>query len=785
MANRERKTSSLVDMHRRNRRAIVMGVLFTLFMIFLFGRKLYIQIEYGDEYVRASIEQQVRERAIYSPPVVAERGQITDRNFVPLALSRPEYYVFVDVRYAVSRRNHEALLVDTIDALYENFDMTRAQIEAIFALNPDGTPVNDRHHYVIATNVLAEIAEPLNDNAGLPDVHARRQTQRWHTDPFFAPHILGFTWGGGTNHGLEQQYNTELSGVTGQAFRTLDTHGNPIVVTETVQHGHTLITTLDTDIQNLAQYFVDRTARNIPSSNVGIIVKNPHTGEILAMAQCQTFSLEDPGNPAYFGNAHVRNNWDSLYPEEQTLARVNAWNNFHLTHSYEPGSVFKPFVIAAALEEGVISIHDRFYCPGYINIADRTVYCWYRRGHGSLSLSAVTYRSCNIAMVEINRRLGRDAFYRYRGYFGFGERTGIDLPSESDVSSPAVMYPFSQLGPVQMATSSIGQGFNSTTIQTITAFSSLINGGRLMQPHVVRQIVDADGAVIHENLGTVVRHPISEYTANWLRRDMQLVVSAPNQQGTGWRTAIEGHTVGGKTGSAQQGARGTPSEGLTLTYIAYTPVDNPEFIVLMVIDQVVDHNHSAGQTVAPIVRELLEELIELRNMRPSDVPYADSYWQAARAGGGEMPDFSGQRVTDVVLNLNNMELDFTIVGTGTIVDTQIPHPGRPMPQPGSGHVILYLDEETRTEDMVTVPSVVGLTVVEAERILGEAMLRAVLATGTNRSGGTGDYTPGTAGAVERDPTADASLPPYRIYRQFPEPGTEVERGFQVRLRPQR
>jgi len=327
-----------------------------------------------------------------------------------------------------------------------------------------------------------------------------------------------------------------------------------------------------------------------------------------------------------------------------------------------------------------------------------------------------------------------------------------------------------------MATSSIGQGFNSTTIQAITAFSSLVNGGRLMQPFVVSQVVDAYGNIVQENLPTEVRRTISESTANQIRRDMQNTVSAPD--GTGTSAAIPGYSIGGKTGSAQQGARGSVNEGLTITFIAYTPVENPEFVVLMVIDHVEDRTLSSGRTVAPIVRDFFEDLIQMRSMRPSDGPYADDYFRPMLPQGDLMPDFSGQSVIDVVRTLNNMNLNFHITGDGTMVSSHTPVAGRPMPT--TAIVVLNTDPETRVDNMVVVPNVEGLSLAQANIILGDAMLTGRTASGAH-SGASGDFTPGTAHAVEREPGTQAELPGYFIYRQFPAPGTVVEPGLQVRL----
>jgi len=706
----------------------------------------------------------------------AQRGQITDRNSVSIALSQPVYRVFVDVILAVGRTNppRRDLIQETITALHEALEIPVAELEAVFARDEYGNLINNTHYHVIMRNVPGYVARALRDNRNLRDVHARSETRRWHTDPFFAPHVIGFNRGD-SYHGLEFQYNMQLTGTPGRDFRTTDNLGNPIVASYGVRHGYTLVTTLDSEIQRLAQTIVDQTFRDIPSRQVGLVVQDPRTGEILAMAQAPTFSLAEPGNPNYFSDPAMRSNWADISYGERTNRMMRTWTNFHINYSFEPGSIFKPFVIAAALDEGVICWSDTFFCGGHANVADRTVYCWRRTGHGSLSLSSALYRSCNVAMVEINRRLGRDAFYRYRGYFGFGERTGIDLPGEFDVSSPLVMYPLHQLGPVQMATSSIGQGFNTTTIQSINAFSSLINGGNLMQPFVVSQIVDSNNNIVQQNLPTVVRRTVSQETADALRRDMQYVVAAAG--GTGFRSAIPGHAIGGKTGSAQQG-RGGANEGLTLSYIAFTPVENPEFVVMMTIDHVEDHNLSSGTTVAPIVREFFLELIQMRSLRPSDANVYEN-GQPMLPGNVPMPDFTGRRATDVVRSLNNLGLDFIIVGSGTVVDSHLPIPGGIMPQ--TIPVILYMDPNTREDNMVTVPNVVGLPVTQADMILGQTFLTAVLAT-TDHGGHSdnGEFTPGTAHDVERTP-GSGETPVYVVNRQFPEPGTEVERGFQVRM----
>jgi len=774
MNRQESKQKAPLHEHRRNRRAVLMGV---FFIVCLAGTLVHIyywqQIHSERDLIQEATERQERTAAVFGS-VNAQRGQITDRNSVPVALSLPVYVVFVDVRHAVNRTHRTRdILQEQIMALHEALDIPIAELEAIFARDADGNLINDTHDFTVRRYVPGEIAHALRDNRRYPDIHARGHTYRRHPDPLFAPHVIGFNWGD-SFHGLELEYNAELTGAPGRRFRDIDNHGNPILASYDVVHGYTLITTLDMDIQHLAQRHVDETYRNIPSRAVGMLVMCPNTGEVLAMAQAPSFSVAEPGNPAYFTNPAMRAGWDDISDDERLSRRLSTWTNFHINHSFEPGSIFKPFVIAAALEEGVICVNDTFFCGGHINIADRTVYCWNRRGHGALSLSAALYRSCNVAMVDINRKLGRYDFYRYRGYFGFGERTGIDLPGEFDLSSPLVMYPLHQLGPVQMGTSAIGQGFNTTTIQSITAFASLINGGYLLQPYVVSQIMDTNGNIVHQNQPTVVRRTISTETADFIRRDMQNVVSAAG--GTGFRTAIDGHAIGGKTGSAQQG-RGGDNEGLTISYIAFTPVENPEFIVMMTIDHVENRDLSAGNTVAPIVREFFLELIQMRSMRPSDWHEYDN-GHVILPGNEPMPDFSGNRVMDVARNLSNLGLGFEIIGEGTVVSHHFPPPGMTLPR--DIPILLYVDATTAVENMVVVPEIVGMSADRADTILGQLFLTAVLTTNSENDNDAGEFTPGTADSVERE-SGSGEISVFTIIRQYPAPGAVVERGFQVRL----
>ncbi|MCL2189517.1 MAG: penicillin-binding transpeptidase domain-containing protein [Defluviitaleaceae bacterium] len=761
-APRRKPLPTATAARRRNRRMVFIGIIFTLilgYLLFYMGHIMFVR---GDELNRMSSEWRTT-RMDHLATITPYRGWIMDRNMQTLAGSHPVFNIALDLPLLAERENISIQrgganriqwMDDTLTALHEALDIPLENLRALFVRDAAGEwqPVVRDNWRIIAWNIPANIAIPLRDN--LRDVYLEEVSQRMYPDPFFAPQVLGFLRGD-AQWGLEGHFHHQLSGISGRMFRAFDADNTLIRDEVPVQHGHSIITTLDADIQRLAQAAVDDTFATIPSDAVALIVMNPNTGEILAMAQAPNFSLAAPDNPAFFTDPSIYFRWEEKTEQEQVEAWMYMWRNYHITRSFEPGSIFKPVVVAAALEEGVISTHDVFFCNGVHHVEGIPIECFNRIAHGSLTVSEALAISCNVAMIQIMQRLGQHQFYRYRGYFGYGERTGIDLPGEDAVSSPLVMYALNQLGPVQLATSSIGQGFNNTTIQAATSFAALINGGNMMRPFIVSQIIDANNTPVHENRPQVIRRAISQETSDWIRVELEQVVIG--ERGTGRQTRIPGHTIGGKTGTAQQGIL---REDITIGYWIYTPVENPEFLIFMVIDHVQESGRTAGNTIAPILRVFLEDLIILRNLPPSEGEHAGDI-RSPVLGLDPMPDFTGYRVTEVVRNLINRNIAFQVNGGGTVVTSQFPAAGRSMPQPHPAGipVQIFTDPATYIEGRMTVmPHVEGLNAEQAHNFIRDAMLQPVM------FGGEG----------ARDE--------YEVYRQFPAAGAELEQGMHVMLR---
>ena len=783
MNNKSRQKSRVRAEVRRNRRAVFIGVFLCLCMVGLMARIYYWQEVWGDEYTRLVVQQEaLRYISRVTDEFAPTRGSITDRNMTPIVGSQQLFTVFLDVTELHRRhyRNRDVtrnIREEVFEIILSTFDIRRAVLVERFDTNPQGELLRPTNHFILATEVPPEIAFWITD--AVPEIHATQTSIRVHYRPNFAPQVIGFQRGDAI-WGLEAAFDRQLAGDPG---RTVWVQGE--VEEIPVRDGYTIVTTLDPAIQMLAQRYVDQIIIDHPGRFVGAIVMNPNTGEIYAMAQAPVFQLDEPMGRETITDMYLVENWDNL-PSDEFLIRINyLWRNYHVTMSGEPGSIFKPIVIAAAIEEGVISADSHFYCEGIRTIHDREIWCWDEWGHGAINLREALAISCNLAMVDINSLLGNTRFYRYRGYFGFGEYTGIDLPGEMDVSNPAVMYEFIRLGLVEMATSSIGQGFNATTIQSINAMAALINGGELMRPFVVSRIIDSHGNVVSETIPQRERRVVSQQTSDFLRREMQFVMTMDEgvgRRGTGRFAQVPGFAMGGKTGTAQQGPR--EDNRNTLTMILYTPVENPELIVLMTIDSIeeVGRHVSAGSILAPIMQSFMRELIGIRNIRPTDALDALDMLDGHDVRN-VMSDFSGQRLADVVRNLNIVNPGgYHVTGRGTIIHSTIPLPGQPMPQ--NSPIFFTMDPATVIAGaMVSVPNVTNLTLEEATQFMLDVGLPVAFTRSYRRAPIDGDLFPRTWDAVPIDPDLPDDLAPtLNVYRQFPNPGTEIELGTEVLLR---
>ena len=745
----------------RNKRMIFVGVLAILCMAALLANIGYITLTYGADFERRAVRQLIIRQSDVEQIIHPVRGGILDRNRQPLVDNEIVYNVALDVNVILSlpdnRRNQE-LKNHIIQTLHENLNIPINTLEGY--LNPYSEDFWATYWRVIARHVSAYIALPLAEE--LPHVHLEPVALQRFPDPYLAPQVLGFVRGD-ASWGLELQYRNEIAGSPGRIFRAFQSDAAPIEDIP-ARDGYSLVTTLDAGIQRIAQRVVEEAAFRYQAQFTAIAVMQPHTGEILAMAQWPSFPLDAPDDGTRFTDPAVSNFWHDMDDNEQLNHMFRTWPNFSLSRTFEPGSTFKPFVIAAALEEGIISPEiSRFYCAGVRTVADWDIGCM--SIHGSLTLEEALIVSCNIAMMEIAQAMGRGVFYRYRNDFGFGEQTGIDLPGEEAVSGPGVMYTLAQLNPVELATSSFGQGFNTTAIQALNAFAALINGGYVMRPHVVSQLVDANGNVVRETTPTVVRNILSHQTSDFMRTAMQSVVSSPH--GTGRRAVIEGHTLGGKTGTGEQGVpRGS---WVVTSFIGYMPVENPQFVAIAVVYNPYNTELTAGASAAPMIREVFEDIINYRQLPPAGAEQHTGV--LVNAGGEIMQDFSGMELRVVTQILNSMGIDYIISGRGAILSHHIPAAGQQMPR--GAPVLLYLDGDiSDLYELTFVPSVEGLP---KERAIEQIIAMGLVPEFTSAE-------PTGRGLLDESDEEQEAEENLIVYRQSPRPGLHIQRGTQVRLR---
>ncbi|MBP3629291.1 MAG: PASTA domain-containing protein [Anaerotignum sp.] len=381
------------------------------------------------------------------------------------------------------------------------------------------------------------------------------------------------------------------------------------------------------------------------------------------------------------------------------------WRNFCISDTYEPGSVYKPLVVAAALEEGVITKNSTFYCGGKITVADRDIGCHLKSGHGMVTVEDIMAQSCNPGVIQIAQKLGAEKMYKYQREFGFGQKTGIDLPGEAE----GLLHTKSAIGPTELATIAFGQTFNSTTMQMATAFSALINGGNLVKPYVVSQIVDDDGSVVMEQDTEVVRKVISQKTSDYIRTALKATVD----HGTAKKIAIPGYSIGCKTGTAEQGDR-SRDDLWTLTHMAYFPAENPQYLVFSVIH--LPEGYADGvQTTATMTKQLMENIIKYKNLEPTES--TDEAAAITKGKTVKMPDYVGSSTYHVTMDLEGRGLNYKVVGTGNTITNQVPKGGTEV-EVGS-EVILYVAKSENDSGTVKVPNVMGKSYSDAVSILSD------------------------------------------------------------------
>ena len=605
-----RKKQNSEVLHKKisimKRHLFFLFIIFISTLILLGARVSYINRTQSDEYKKNVLTQHLNKQT-NSDEIAPKRGSIFDRNGIVLAESIKVYNVIYDP--GVLNQHEQDTIQSTNEFLSARIDDVKIQqLESLLQDKPNS------HYEIIAKgldyNDVASIDESIKQNA-IKGVFLEGYYKRVYPYDTMADDVLGFVNAsmGGT-YGVEEYYEEQLRGTYGRIFGYFDEEN--IVNQEEIpaEDGKNIELTIDYNIQRQAEFAIDQFLEEYDAKGVHIISMDPSNGEVLAMASYPKFNLNEPYDLSY---SLSEEELDSMSKESINEERYKIWKNGLVSDSYEPGSTFKPFVLAAALEEGTVSLEDTFDCEGYKVLYGHTIRCWKDGGHGVQNPIEALANSCNVSFMEIGDGMGKDIFYEYQTRFGFGSKTNIDLLGEED----GLLNTYDGLGPVELATASFGQGFNVTPLQLISGFSSLINGGYLYEPYIMKSIMGVGGKNIENREPTVIRQVISEETSTTVTLALEKVVS----EGTGHKAGIEGYHIGGKTGTAEKGARDL--DNYIVSFIGFTPIYDPQIVTLVIIDEP-DVEEAESGLAATVFADMMDDVLPYYHIYPESQVIDDS-----------------------------------------------------------------------------------------------------------------------------------------------------------------
>ncbi|MBR0163733.1 MAG: cell division protein FtsI [Lachnospiraceae bacterium] len=611
------------------RKKLVVLFLIVLLAFAGLGVRLYFIVRDNSEaYKRQVLSQQQYD----SRTLVARRGRIMDANGTTLALSERVYNVILDTEALLEK---EEYLEPTIAALVSKFDVDAQTVRSYIATHPESRyyvlrrtlPYEQITAFRDLTNEESENYDPL-----ITGVWFEESYRRTYPNGSLASSVVGFTTSDGNGlYGLEEYYNDTLSGTAGREYGYMGDDSNPEYTVIPAVAGNAIVSTIDGNIQSI----VERNLREFNDAhenewrhadgahNIGCIIQNVNTGEILAMADYPDFDLNDTQNPEPLYGRPMVNEYgnyvrDALYeytyltPEllstldnDLLMQQYNAlWRNFTISDTYEPGSVAKPFTVATGIENGNIQGNEWYECNGYLHVGDYEIFCHNVAGHGSLNVSKGIEVSCNVAMMHIGNAIGVETFTKYQNVFNFGLRTGVDLAGEARTQD--LVYSADEMRETELATSSFGQGFNVTMIEMITAFSSLINGGYYYEPHLVRRIVSDSGATVRNIEPRVLKQTVSQATSDRIRLYCNAAVLG--EEATGKTARPAGYLIGGKTGTAETLPRHL-KKWYVVSFLGYAPADNPQIAIYVVVDRPNAADQEYARYATYITRNILTEVL--------------------------------------------------------------------------------------------------------------------------------------------------------------------------------
>lgn len=556
---------------------------------------------------------------------------------------------------------------------------------------------------------------------------------RIYPDNNFASTVIGvLDYDGNGMTGVERAYNDVMKGEAGRKVTARNGRNEPIEARyETLQQpteGNGVVLTIDSNIQMYLENALKTALAKEKAKGVFGMVMDVDTGAVLAISDKPDFDLNDAHkiiDPSKLKELEAyKDKTSEEYLNAQTAALYDQWNNYCVTNTYEPGSTFKIFTAAAALEEGVVSLGSSYTCRGAIKIADRVIHCAKREGHGYQTFTQGLMNSCNPFFIDIGQKLGAETYFKYFDAFGFTSKTGIDLTGEA---SP-IYHPLKRFGKVELASTSFGQSVRLSPIQMITAGCAIANGGKLMKPYVVDSIVNSNGTVISKTQPEVRRQVISESTASTVRQMMEAVVEG----GTGKNAYIPGYRVAGKTATSQkldlkneEAEENEKEMKYVASFLCFAPADDPKVAILVGVDEPPGQYRGGGVIAAPIAKEVMIPTLKYLNVKPQYT--AEELAKISKTA----PDLIGDSVSRAKSRAQSEGLTVRAVGSGETVISQVPAAGQSIP--AGGVVVIYTKENTKAQ-VVEVPDFAGMSASGANQAAAAAGLNIIISGPASEAG---------------------------------------------------
>jgi len=634
------------------------NMLFIVFLIIaiLIGRLGYIQLIQGKELSELAYEQQTLDRAI-NP----KRGTIYDATGTVLAQSSTVETVTVNPGN-ISAENKEKVARKLAEIFELDYEKVLKKVSKRSSIETIAKRVNKEK--------TDQLREWMEENKITVGINIDEDTKRYYPYNNFASQIIGFC--GSDNQGLdgiEAKYDKELSGTKGAIKRHTDAKGGEIGEEGesyiSAINGNDLVLTIDINIQSIVEkYLKEACIDNKCTDGGNIVIMNPQNGDILAMATYPNYNLNEPYE-AY--TDELKSAWDTMSQEDKTKSLQAVWRNRAITDTYEPGSTFKTITSSAAIEEGLVTDIDKsgqFACTGGIEVAGVRIKCWrYYRPHGAESLRQALMNSCNPVFIGLGQKMGVTKYYSYLRRFGLLTTTGVDLPGEAG----SIFLAENKAGPVELATISFGQRFEITPLQLVTAVSAIANGGDLVQPRVVKQIVDSKTGEKRDVEVKKKGNAISKETSEKVLSMMESVVA----EGTGKNAKVAGYRIGGKTGTSEDGVN---TGKYVTSFIGVAPIDNPQLVMLITLyNPTGEGGHQGGGVAAPLAGQIFREILPYMEINQGNADEVEQVEQVVT------PDIVGKSIAEAekLLKENGLELvlESEVEDTEALVKEQVPSAG--------------------------------------------------------------------------------------------------------------